>query len=296
MKVGIIGLGAFGQRRLKALEACGDTLVYSCDPMRDNFGDIANAEAVIVATPHDMLSPNAIECLRAGKPVLLEKPCGLNLAEVQAVADTAREIGVACVPGFTLRHYPGLIAAHDAVHTKRYGEVLYLRAVYGHGGKLANWHLDAKRGGGVLLDLGVHLVDLSLWLGLPIPEAAKTIPQDPDLVITACPIVGGRSIMCVSWQEWRPTFRLEVICERGGITVEGLGGAYGPHRASFFRQWGTDETIEYGDCRERSMIAEWEAFKEVAQDASIRDNFPSVLAAIMTTALDAMRVIERVRG
>ncbi len=284
MKVGVLGYGLMGRRRVSHFEGDDEyggvydpagAFVSGTPPWTEK--DVIEAsDAVVVATPHHLLAPLTLACLEAGKHVFVEKPCARSEREFSIVAGAAEAKSRLVMPGYTLRYYPGIVAAREAVWSRRYGEPLYMRATYGHGGTPAAWHLQADLGGGELLDQGVHLIDLARWfLGdLDLVSATWGAPPsgehgsfvDHDVGLTLRAKTGQRAYLHASWNEWQPVFRLEVMCERGGVRVTGLDGAYGPHVLTTFKVRELDQSLTYEGARETALKAEWLRFKSLCRE------------------------------
>ena len=142
-------------------------------------------DAVYIATPHITHAELSIAALEAGKPVLCEKPMAMNTAEAQEMLDTAARLGLKLGIDFSYRFNPQSRAMKDLVDAGRLGEIYYGRSVWlrrrgvpglgsgfnTKGGGAGSWFFDkSQSGGGPLIDLGVHRLDLALWLmGYPEP-------------------------------------------------------------------------------------------------------------------------------
>src|SRR5262249_42648516 len=125
---------------------------------RDDIG------LVVVATVHDALADLAQLAVEHGKHVLVEKP-GANRSDVLTrLRKAARANGVEVRVGFNHRFHPALLRVRGIVDSGEHGRLLFVRARYGHGGRLGyetEWRADRDRsGGGQLIDQGSHLVDL----------------------------------------------------------------------------------------------------------------------------------------
>jgi predicted dehydrogenase len=134
-------------------------------------------DAVSVCTPNFMHKEPAIAVLRAGKDVLVEKPLAMNAQESQEIVDAVRETGRQCMVGFVSRF------GAEAQVLKRYidagdlGHIYYGRAQFLRRRGIPGWGVFGqkdKQGGGPLIDLGVHVLDLALWLmGHPRPVSVS---------------------------------------------------------------------------------------------------------------------------
>ena len=258
LNVAIVGCGLIGGKRAAALRNC--RLAIACDADIERARALGAAEAtgdwqkavtsssvdvVIVATTHDMLAPIAAAAARAGKHVLIEKPGARRAAELDAVAEAARASGVWVRVGFNHRYHRAVRMAHAIFSAGEIGPLMFIRARYGHGGRLGyerEWRADpAISGGGELLDQGIHLIDLSRWfLGDLTRIAGRTpryfwqMPVEDNAFLMLENEAGQLAWLHASWTEWKNTFSFE-ICGRGGkLEITGLGGSYGTERLTYY--------------------------------------------------------------
>ena len=257
MRVGIVGCGLIGRRRALALTGFpGDRLIAACSRTPDRvrrfaqeFGcreetdwrklvEARDVDAVIAAPLNAVLKPVTVAALRLGKPVLCEKPLGLNAREAAAMVTAARSSGVILMTGFNQRFHPAVRKAQSWIDRGKIGTPLTIRAHFGHGARpgLEREWLSSRvlSGGGVLRDLGSHLIDLIAWFGGPIVSAWGTtetlawdIPVEDQATALATTCRGMTTSFQVSWLNWRNTFSFEVIGTAGYLAVRGLGGSYG---------------------------------------------------------------------
>ena len=182
LRVALIGCGDHGAARLApaiwatpgvALSACVDVNHESARKTAHGVAEVmtsvealtagAHADAAVIAVPHDVLAPVARACLQAGLHVLVEKPAGLNAAEVAEVVEAAHSRGLTFMPAYCLRFNEVRTRARDLVRRGVVGNIRTLAAAKGSP-PLPGWLADPDRGGGQLLFLGSHLVDQLLWL------------------------------------------------------------------------------------------------------------------------------------
>ena len=125
-----------------------------------------DVDAIVVATPNAYHREVAVAAARAGKHVLVDKPLGCTTADVDEMIAAARTTSVALVPFHNTRFMAPFVAAHDFVANGRLGAVTGIRAAFGHAGPQtwapeATWFFDRRvSGGGCLVDLGVHIIDV----------------------------------------------------------------------------------------------------------------------------------------
>lgn len=127
-----------------------------------------DVDAVYIAVPNKFHAPLAIAALKAGKHVLLEKPFATNYAEAHEVIQTANETAKVFSLGMNYRLRPEVQKARAVVETGALGELYHGKAWwYRRKGipKLGTWFGNkALSGGGSLYDIGVHYLDLCLYL------------------------------------------------------------------------------------------------------------------------------------
>jgi predicted dehydrogenase len=294
LRVAIVGCGLIGAKRAAALGphdelvACHDTNAEAARGLCELYGGRACAsfdelldvapDVVVVATVHDRLADFAEGALQAHAHVLVEKPGGLSVLQIDRLIECRRLRGRLVKVGFNHRFHPGIARAADEVHSGRHGELLHLRARYGHGGRIGyehEWRADpARAGGGELIDQGMHLLDLTHWLAGPLTlhsALLRTHFWDTSVEDNAALILGEAqsrtgpwAMLHVSWTEWKNLFSLEVYCRTAKIQVDGLARSYGPQRLTIYSmrpELGPPvvEEVAYPD-EDRSWECEWVSF------------------------------------
>ncbi len=196
-----------------------------------------SVQAIYVATPNHLHRAITEQALRAGKPVLCEKPMASDLADAEAMATAAARVRALYGTAFDQRHHPSHAALRKAIRDGLVGDVTAVRIVYAcwldaswqRGGGGDNWRIDPRRaGGGALMDLAPHGLDLiDCLLGEPVVEAlAFTQRRVHDYAVDdGAVLIGrtGRGVLAslhVSYNcpETLPRRRLE-IAGTGGLLV-----------------------------------------------------------------------------
>lgn len=284
MRVGIVGCGLIGRKRAEVLG--DDELVAAYDvvpearvePAVDSVDAVLDAaDVVIIATTHDTLAELTIAALEAGAHVLVEKPAGIGATQVREIAAAAERAGKHVKAGFNHRFHPAIARAVEEARSGEHGEILHMRARYGHGGRPGydrEWRADpARSGGGELIDQGMHLLDISHWLLGPLPlhsALLRTEFWDAPVEDNAVIVLGERgtgpwTLFHVSWTEWKNTFSLEIYCRTAKLQVDGLARSYGPQRLTRYLM-GPElgppavEQIDY-PADDASWAAEWLHFR-----------------------------------
>lgn len=295
MKVSIIGAGLIGKRRAQTALEHGDTISCIFDPDNTRAGELAElvnahvarteeeaincADIVVVATPNKFLLPNARAALKAGKHVLIEKPMGRNLAEAIELSRIQTDHpDLVLKTGFNHRYHPAIAKAYQLVKTNVIGDIMFLRAMYGHGGRPGyenEWRGNKDMaGGGELTDQGVHLLDLICWFNT-MPEwtfAQRRMFAWPlnDLEDNGFFMLGwnNNSIAQIhtSWTQWKNRFELQIYGQNGSIEINGLGGSYGEETLTICKRKPEGgrpdiETQAFPE-KDNSWLAEWQDFRD----------------------------------
>ncbi|MEG0767821.1 MAG: Gfo/Idh/MocA family oxidoreductase, partial [Clostridia bacterium] len=154
------------QRRAK--EYGVTRLYHDCEEMLK----LPELDAVSVCTWNVAHAPCAIAALNAGKHVLCEKPMAMNAAQAREMEEAAKRNGKLLMIGFVRRFGNDCAILKDLIEKDRFGELYYAKATYlRRKGSPGGWFGDkARSGGGPLIDLGVHVIDLTRYLlGNPLP-------------------------------------------------------------------------------------------------------------------------------
>ena len=134
-------------------------------------------DAVSVCTPNWMHKQPTINALNAGKHVIVEKPMAMNAKDSQAMVDAAKAAGKILTIGFQHRFRPGPQFVRRAVAEGQLGDVIYCRAHALRRRGIPSWGVFGQKklqGGGPLIDIGVHILEMSLYvMGMPKPVAAS---------------------------------------------------------------------------------------------------------------------------
>ena len=205
-------------RELGAARAYGSYEAMVADP---------DVDVVYVATTHAHHRDAALLALGAGKPVLVEKPIGLNAREAREIREAARARGLLCMEGMWLRLNPTVRAAWASVAAGEIGEVVAVRADVSHRFDYAPGHrlFDPSLGGGAILDLGVYAVAFALPLlgAVDRVQAAGSLAPtgvDASVVLTLTSPTGRvATLTCSSTSEGGAG--ATVIGSRGWIEVAG---------------------------------------------------------------------------
>ncbi len=290
--VGIIGAGLIGQKRFKAIQNTGLGTVVAvadasesaaralagqagCESFRsaDQLLARGGIDAVIVAVPNAFAPAIVLSALSAGAHVLCEKPFGTSASEAERMVAAAAAAGRLVKVGFNHRFHAGIRKAKELFDAGEIGKPLFIRARYGHGGRLgmeAEWRFQKEiSGGGELLDQGVHIIDLCRWFAGEFTSAygiAETKFWKIELDDNAFALVRNAAVTAsfhVSTTNWKNIFSFEVFGDTGFLAVEGKGGSYGEETLTVGKrlpQFGVPTIEKFSFSGDTSWDEEWRGF------------------------------------
>lgn len=248
-KVGIIGYGKVGKIRHECikshpnLELIGicDTDLRACQDSGETcYSDYkklldACPDMVFVCTYNHYIPEITIEAISRGIHVFGEKPPGKTLEHVKTIHDVAkRNPAVKVKFGFNHRYHEGIIEAKSIVNSGRLGSVMWMRGVYGKAGGPQydnNWRNNRDlSGGGILIDQGIHMLDLFRYFSGEYDEIKSFIGrsywqvdvEDNIFAILRNSKTGQTAMIHSSATQWRHKFLLEIYMERGYLEIDGI--------------------------------------------------------------------------
>ena len=193
-RLGFAGVGWIGRNRLQALaESASVDIVAVTDPdetctracremvpaarVLDSFDELLaqDLDAIVIATPSALHAEQSIAAFNKGLAVFCQKPLGRSAAEVRGVVEAARRADRLLGVDLSYRWTRAVSLARNAVRSDRIGRVFYSELIFHNAyGPGKPWFYDRRlAGGGCVIDLGVHLVDLALWT-LDFPQIIET--------------------------------------------------------------------------------------------------------------------------
>lgn len=206
----------------------------------DSFQAMLKAEAldvVSVCTPNKFHAPAAIAALEAGCHVLCEKPIATTLREADRMIEAAKGARKKLMIGFTHRLLSGPQRCRELLKKKTLGKPFMMRVRFAHGGPYpgwakGKWFYDPKlAAGGAMLDMGIHALDLCLWLLGPIAAVTgraatlvKKIEVDDNALILLEFKNGAMGYIEVGWTS-KPGFTgFELYGTKGSLICDYING------------------------------------------------------------------------
>jgi 1,5-anhydro-D-fructose reductase (1,5-anhydro-D-mannitol-forming) len=296
-----IGMGLIGSRRRAIAEELGLETSFVVEPSVEIRSRIAGAtfpvfasleepdaldaelcrtDVTFIAVPHDQATEACLWAFSRGSHVLCEKPMGLTSRQATAIAAAAVDAKRVFSAGFNYRYLAGVTRLRELLQDGHVGDPIAVRMFMGHGGRPhmeEEWKLALKHsGGGVLIDPGIHLVDLASHLFGPAEVIAARLARsfwnaDVEDVCSLALRCGGIGVnIDVNLVSWKNLFSIEVFGSEGTVLLSGRGGNYGAQSVEYVNRWfwnGSDRREQWSlgdvDC---SFHLEVEAFLQLIGD------------------------------
>lgn len=261
LRAGIAGYGYMGEIRKRnvenhdALDLVGiaDPKLVDDDrdatselgvPVLEGYEDLVDGglDVLFVCTPNVVTPEAIIYGLENGCHVFSEKPPGRDLKDVERIRSVEqRHPDLRLIFGFNHRHHPAIQDAKALVEDGSMGELLWIRGVYGKSGGPdfeASWRNDPEvGGGGILLDQGIHMLDLFTFFAGDFPDVKSLtttahwdVPMEDNAMVVLRSEDDVLAQIHSSATLWNHTFRLQLGLEQGYLIAEGLlskSGSYG---------------------------------------------------------------------
>ena len=288
LKFGIAGYGKMGKIREKSIFNSSDAVLISVydntnHEYKKNDGVIScnsyealldsNIDAVIVSTYASVAADYVIRALNAGKHVFCEKPPAMNTNEMLEVIEAERNSKKVLKYGFNHRFHYSVMEAKKIINERTLGKLLWMRGIYGKAGSIDfhdNWRNYKKfSGGGILLDQGIHMLDLfryfsnsefeclsshlstSFWDIECEDNAFLTLKSSNDVIAT----------LHSSATQWRHKFLLEMTFEEGYLNLDGILSetrSYAPETLIIGQREFEDVTFAMGKPKESITYFEYD--------------------------------------
>lgn len=257
-KVGIIGAGAIAQechfpgykkdRRSKVV-AFAEPTAERHDEIKERFGKVTgytnykdmlkneDLDIISICTPNVFHAENAIAALNAGCHVLCEKPIATTLKDADRMIAAAKKARKKLMIGFTHRMLTGPQKTKKLLQDKKIGKPFMIRIRFAHGGPYPGWAKNSwfynpeLAAGGAMLDMGIHAIDLALWMMGPIVSVnamartlIKKIPVDDNALLQLEFKNGALGYIEVGWTSQPGFSGVEVYGTEGTLICDYIKG------------------------------------------------------------------------
>ena len=257
----IIGYGYMGEIRARTISRIPSlNLKFICDKnikqiskaynciKTKKISDVllSDVKIIFVCTPNNITPKIVIDCLKKNKHVFCEKPPGKKLNDLNKIKKYIKK-NQKLMFGFNHRFHPAVMKAKKITESNKFGKIITMRGVYGKSGGVNfknSWRNNKKiSGGGILLDQGIHMIDLfryfcgnfnkikcfksNLFWKFNVEDNAFLILKNNKNQLAN---------LHSSSTLWRHTFRIDITLEKGYILIEGLlskTGSYGQEKITY---------------------------------------------------------------
>ena len=324
LKVGIAGYGVVGKRRRGVIDERDDMQTTAvCDRTLDGTGtyddgvryfqtyqDLLGEEldVLFVAMSNDIADEETIAGLETGLHVFCEKPPGRDVGDIErVVACHQKHPGQQLKYGFNHRYHDSVQDALAALGSGELGDVINMRGIYGKSQLITfdqtSWRTErALAGGGVLLDQGIHMLDLIRLFGGEFTDVKSFISNSVwghDVEDNAYALMqtdaGVVAMLHSSASQWRHRFRLEIGLTRGALTLSGIlsgSKSYGAETLTITRRGDNDMGDPHEETKRYNRDPSWTL--EVAEfaDAILRGG--EIVNGSATDALKTMELVYKI--
>jgi predicted dehydrogenase len=297
-RLGFLGVGWIGRSRLEAIERAGaGTVAAIADPAVDGALQTCeellahDIDAVVIATPSALHAEQAIAALERGLPVFVQKPVARTAAEVRAVVAAAERADVPLGVDLSYRHADAFVEAREQVRSNALGDVFAADLVFHNAyGPDKPWFRDpALSGGGCLIDLGVHLVDLAVWtLDLDPREVRSRLRGEPVETWATAELDHVR-IAC-SWDLHAGQDAVIAATFHGteaSVRVANVGGSFYDLRCELLRRTSREVLVEPPDAWPGRAAVSWA--RRLARGAGVDEGEGAELGRVA-------KIVDRISG
>ncbi|MBB5692579.1 Gfo/Idh/MocA family protein [Muricoccus pecuniae] len=323
-RIGFLGVGWIGRHRMAAILDTGAVeAVAIADPSEEMVAEARklapdaavvdgleemlslSLDGVVIATPSALHAAQTVQALRAGASVFCQKPLGRTAEEVRGAVEAAREADRLLGVDLSYRFTEGMRRIRESIAGGELGRVYAADLVFHNAyGPDKPWFRDpALSGGGCVMDLGVHLVDLALW-ALDFPEVARVsgdlfaggeplagrTDRVEDYAVATIELAGGSVLrLACSWNLHAgqdAVIAAEFHGSAGGAALRNVNGSFYDFTAERFRGTARETLATPPDAWGGRAGADW------ARRLAAGERFDPSAAALVTVA----EVLDRIYG
>ncbi|HEX9702199.1 MAG TPA: Gfo/Idh/MocA family oxidoreductase [Rhodospirillales bacterium] len=324
LKVGIAGYGVVGKRRRQVIDAHpalhtvavsdrrleGDGVLDGGVRYYDDYRKLLkhDLDVLFVCLTNDINPDATIGGLEHGMHVFCEKPPGRDVADVARVIEVERaHPGLKLKYGFNHRYHDSVRDALEITRSGALGEVINLRGIYGKSQLItfnqSSWRTQRRHaGGGVLLDQGIHMVDLLRLFAGEFTDVHSFISNsvwNHDVEDNAYALMKTRdgkvAMLHSSASQWRHRFGLEITLTKGAVNLAGIlsgSKSYGAETLTIARTTGDDMGDPREEMRRYDHDPSWT--DEVAEFADAIVNDRPIANGSSEDALRTMQLVYRI--
>jgi predicted dehydrogenase len=321
LKVGIAGYGVVGKRRheyidvhpnMKVVAVCDQSFLEKSVDEKGmlcfvNYHDLLKEklDVLFVCLPNEIAAEVTIQGLEHNMHVFCEKPPGRNVEDIERVIEVEKKLPKLKLKyGFNHRYHDSVRLALDSINSGKLGEVINIRGVYGKSRIVSfagGWR--SKRdisGGGILLDQGIHMLDLMrLFSGefIEVKSFVENSYWEHDIEDNAFAIMkdtsGRVAMLHSSATQWQHRFVMEITLSEGYIELHGIlsgSKSYGEEKIIIGRR--DDESMN-GQMESKTIkfLTDNSWKDEIFEFADSILNNKSIISGTSNDALETMKLV-----
>lgn len=323
INVGIIGYGVVGKKRALSIKKCKYlNLIAISDinsknnPKKDKIKfynsyleliNSKNIKAIFICLPTKDAAIATKLSIKSGLDIFCEKPPATNLKELLEIKKLLNNYkNLKLVYGFNHRYHESVIEAQKIIKSKKYGKIINFRGVYGKStivGFDGGWRSSkSESGGGILIDQGIHMLDLILNFSGDFNKIYSFISNKfwkYDVEDNAYILMKNKknhvAMIHSSATEWRHKFRLEITLEKALIELRGiLSGtkSYGEEELVIIpKKYSKTGSLNY-DSKKYLQDQSWD--REVLMFENIISSNIKKFDGNIDQALEVMKIIDKI--
>ena len=323
-KVGIVGYGVVGKKRHSVLNKISDFNVTAVSDKNFNdriqpkglsnyldYKDLINSEEIdvlFVSLPNYFAADATLMALKKGIHVFCEKPPARTLKELYPIKSIINGSNLKLMYGFNHRFHPSVIKAKKIIDEKSLGDVINLKGIYGKSKIISfnqtDWRTNREMsGGGILLDQGIHMLDLmNYFVGgfNKIFSIIKNSFWNFDVEDNAFVLMENNNGVVAQFHssatQWRHIFNLEITLERGSILLRGILSSSKSYGKETLKIIFSDPDNDKGDPREEVLSFDedtsWDL--EVLSFTEAIRNSANITSGSIDQAIEIMNLIEKI--
>lgn len=324
LKVGIAGYGVVGRRRRDCVDLNPNLeLAAVCDQSFESnkiliegvigfkeYRQILNQniDILFVCLTNDMAAIVTKAALEKGLHVFCEKPPGKNIEDIQSVINVEKKFpNLKLMYGFNHRYHDSVKEVSKIIKSKVFGEIINLRGVYGKSKLVTfnqpDWRTKRKiAGGGVLLDQGIHMLDLMRFFAGEFEEVSSFVENSHwkyDVEDNAYAIMRNKNgvvgMINSSATQWRHRFQLDINLQKGSLILEGILSGSKSYGAETLTKVSVDSKND-GNPKEEVIYYEndpsW--YEEVEEFVKCIQENSNVESGSSNDALETMKLVYKI--
>lgn len=322
----IVGMGRMGKTRYKAMtENGGFEIIAICDTNTELLSgydvkayddwkkciDENSPEVVVVCTVNAVIPDVVCYALEKGCHVFAEKPPGRSLDDAIRMKNCSLDHPELILKfGFNHRYHNSIIEAKSLIDSGFLGEVVAARGVYGKAADFEKneWRNDINiAGGGILLDQGIHMLDLLRYMVGDFTEVEgftdnlvwKDSPSEDTAFVTMRTSEGKVATLHSSAIQWKHKFDLDIVLTGGYIALNGLitsTRSYGEERITYYKKDLEQKSGKMGNPTEYTLCFD----EDQSWDLEVEEFYNALVGKVkiingtVEDAVEVMKLIDQV--